>query len=80
MLDLEHRAGSLTPEKDADFIILSGDPLSVYTRVEQTWVEGKKVFDLTDPHDKTYANGGKGAGMPRITNMCCYGKPKPLSK
>ena len=35
--------------KDADFIILSGDPLSVYTHVEQTWVEGSKVFDLREP-------------------------------
>jgi imidazolonepropionase-like amidohydrolase len=58
MLDLEDRVGTLEEGKDADFIILSGDPLSTYTRVQQTWVEGKKRFDLTDPEDAKYAVGG----------------------
>ena len=44
MLDLEDRIGSLERGKDADFIVLSGDPLSTYTRVLQTWDEGQ-VFD-----------------------------------
>jgi len=58
MLDLDDRVGTLEEGKDADFIILSGDPLSTYTRVQQTWVEGKKRFDLSNPEDKKYANGG----------------------
>lgn len=58
MLDLDERVGSLEPGKDADFVILSGDPLSVYTHVEQTWVDGRKVFDLADPADREYAVGG----------------------
>jgi imidazolonepropionase-like amidohydrolase len=58
MLDLDHRIGSLTVGKDADFIILSGDPLSLYTHVEQTWVEGQKVFDRSNPDDYKYAVGG----------------------
>ena len=61
LLKLEERLGSLAPGKDADFVVLSGDPLSVYTRVEQTWVEGRKVFDLSDPKDRLYAVGGYGA-------------------
>ena len=62
MLDLQDRVGSLEAGKDADFIVLSGDPLSVYTQVLQTWVEGKKVFDRSDPKDHLIAVGGKGAG------------------
>jgi imidazolonepropionase-like amidohydrolase len=61
MLDLQDRVGSLEPGKDADLIVLSGDPLSVYTKVLETWVEGKKVFDRTDAKDKLYATGGHGA-------------------
>ena len=61
MLELDDRVGSLEKGKDADFIVLSGDPFSVYTKVEQTWVEGKKRFDLSNPEDKKYAVGGYGA-------------------
>lgn len=58
MLDLGDRVGSLDPGKDADFIILSGEPFSVYTHVLQTWIEGQKVFDRSDPRDLHYATGG----------------------
>lgn len=58
MLDLGDRVGSLERGKDADFIILSGDPLSVYTDVEETWVEGRRVFDRDDPEQARWATGG----------------------
>ncbi|MEJ2534278.1 MAG: hypothetical protein P8008_02100, partial [Gammaproteobacteria bacterium] len=51
---------SLEPGKDADFVVLSGDPFSVYTRVLQTWVEGEKVFDLDDEDDRRVAEGAFG--------------------
>lgn len=58
MLDIADRVGTLTPGKDADFVILSGDPFSVYTRVLETWVEGERRFDLDDEDDRLVAEGG----------------------
>ena len=74
MLDMQDRVGTLTVGKDADLAILSGDPFSVYTRVQQTWVDGKKVFDLTDPKDRLMATGGFGASNDQALSMCCYGQ------
>ena len=72
ILGLDARVGTLEAGKDADFILLSGDPLSVYSQVEQTWVEGKKVFDLSNPQDHIYAVGGAGAGDSRRAQLCCF--------
>ncbi len=72
MLDLQQRTGSLTPGKDADFIVLSGDPFSVYTKVLETWVEGRKAFDRNNPKDRLYAEGGYGAGHDQTPYFCCF--------
>jgi imidazolonepropionase-like amidohydrolase len=72
MLDLDHRIGSLAAGKDADFVIFDGDPLSVYSQVLETWVEGVKVFDRSDPKDRLYAVGGYGAGHDQSPYFCCF--------
>lgn len=61
ILGLEHRLGSLKVGKDADLAILDGDPLLLRTQVLETWVEGRKVFDRSDPAQRIYALGGPGA-------------------
>jgi imidazolonepropionase-like amidohydrolase len=58
MLDLEDRVGSLDAGKDADLIVLSGDPFSVYTFVEQTWIEGVMVYDRSDASHRVFNTGG----------------------
>ncbi len=45
-LRIDHRVGSLEPGKDADFVIWNGHPLSTYTKCEQTWIDGRKYFDI----------------------------------
>lgn len=79
MLDLDERVGSLEPGKEADFVILSGDPFSVYTRVLETWVEGRKVFDLDDPEDRKVAEGGYGVLTPSalVHGFHGYGEGHP---
>jgi imidazolonepropionase-like amidohydrolase len=70
MLDLDERVGSLAVGKDADFVILDGDPLAARTRVLETWVEGHRVFDLADPEDRLWAVGGWGAGNDADPRCC----------
>jgi imidazolonepropionase-like amidohydrolase len=72
ILNLQDRIGSLEPGKDADFVVLSGDPLSVYTHVLETWVEGNKAFDRADPRDYLYAVGGYGAGHDQSPYYSCF--------
>lgn len=57
-MHLEERLGSLEKGKDADFVVLSGAPFSVYSRVLETYIEGRRVFDLADDVDRLYQTGG----------------------
>ena len=69
MLDLHSRVGSLEAGKDADFLVLSGDPLSVYTKILETFVEGVKVFDRNKPEDRLFAVGGFGGGRDQVLHL-----------
>jgi imidazolonepropionase-like amidohydrolase len=58
MLHLDDRVGSLAPGKDADFVVLSGPPFSVYSVVLQTYIDGKCLFDRAKQADWVYQAGG----------------------
>ncbi len=48
VLAIDERVGSLEAGKDADFVVWSGNPLSQFSRAEQTWVDGRRYFSLEE--------------------------------
>lgn len=46
LLHIDHKVGSLKKGKDADLVIWSGHPLSIYTKAEQTYVDGRCYYSL----------------------------------
>jgi imidazolonepropionase-like amidohydrolase len=62
MLRLDERIGSIEVGKDADLVLLSGPPFGLYTQVLETWIEGERVFDRSDPVQRRYATGGFAVG------------------
>jgi imidazolonepropionase-like amidohydrolase len=47
-LGLDDKIGSLAPGKNADVVLWSGNPFSVYSRAEKVWVDGALLFDRLD--------------------------------
>jgi len=45
---IDDRVGSLEAGKDADFVIWNGNPLSQFTRAEETWIDGRRYFSLDE--------------------------------
>ena len=81
MLHLEDRVGSLEKGKDADFVVLSGAPFSVYTQVLETWIDGVKRFDRSRQKDWTYQAGGFALADPeRLPKTPALLKPWPEAK
>jgi imidazolonepropionase-like amidohydrolase len=70
ILHLEDRLGSLEKGKDADFVVLSGAPFSVYTQVLETYIEGRRVFDRGRHKDWTYQAGGFALADPERLPKC----------
>jgi imidazolonepropionase-like amidohydrolase len=46
LLHIDHKVGSIEVGKDADVVLWSGHPLSVYSKAEKTIIEGATYFDI----------------------------------
>jgi imidazolonepropionase-like amidohydrolase len=51
-LGLQDKIGSLEVGKNADVVLWSGNPFSVYSRAEKVWVDGALMFDRLDAAQK----------------------------
>jgi imidazolonepropionase-like amidohydrolase len=49
VLGIDSRVGTLERGKDADLVVWSGDPLSVYARAEQVFIAGERVYARGEP-------------------------------
>ncbi|MDT9600330.1 amidohydrolase [Sphingosinicella rhizophila] len=48
-LGIADRTGSLEPGKNADVVLWSANPFSIYARADRVWIDGAAVFDRGDP-------------------------------
>jgi imidazolonepropionase-like amidohydrolase len=51
-LGLDDRIGSIETGKNADIVLWSADPFSVYARTEKVWVDGALMYDRSDPTEQ----------------------------
>ncbi|MFN3689485.1 MAG: amidohydrolase family protein [Fimbriimonadales bacterium] len=53
ILGLAHRLGSIEVGKDANLVLLNGDPLDIRTQVIQVWIAGRPI-EMTSKHIRLY--------------------------
>ena len=49
ILGLDDRIGAVAPGRNADLVLWSGDPFSVYSHADKVFVDGALAFDRADP-------------------------------
>ncbi|HSA56033.1 MAG TPA: amidohydrolase [Gemmatimonadaceae bacterium] len=51
-IGLDDRVGSIEAGKNADVVLWSGNPFSIYSRAEKVWIDGAMLFDRLDPSQR----------------------------
>ena len=73
ILGVDGRTGSLEVGKDADLVLWSASPFSVYARTDQVYIDGALLFDRGSPapfrSDFEFGNGERRSEI---------GKPQPV--
>ncbi|GER58983.1 periplasmic amidohydrolase [Patiriisocius marinus] len=79
LLHIDNRVGSIKEGKDADLVLWSDHPMSVYAKAEKTIIEGKTYFDLaTDKQKRQAINNERNELMTMMLNeKNGGGKTKP---
>jgi imidazolonepropionase-like amidohydrolase len=64
-LGLDDRIGSLEVGKNADVVLWSGNPFSVYTKPDRVWIDGVTRYDRADPEGSWRTDFELGYVVPR---------------
>ncbi|MDX8554864.1 amidohydrolase family protein [Tenacibaculum sp. 1B UA] len=73
LLHLNDRTGSIKEGKDADVVVWSGNPLSIYSKAEKTIIDGAVYFDIEKDLEKRKAIKAERA---KLINMMLQEKIK----
>lgn len=46
LLHIDHKVGSISVGKEADIVLWTGHPMSIYSKAEKTLIQGAEYFDL----------------------------------
>lgn len=72
-LRIDDRVGSIKVGKDADLVLWSGPPMSTASRVEQTWIDGRKYWCLES--DRTHREENRRRHAALVQRVLGSGEP-----
>lgn len=76
LLHLDDRMGSVKVGKDADLVLWSNHPMSIYAQVEKTFIDGRLLFDQeTDKQKRALMEQEKERLIQRMLNAKSKGEP-----
>jgi imidazolonepropionase-like amidohydrolase len=59
LLGVADRVGTLAAGKDADFVVLGGDPFALHTRVKAVYVDGQQAYEAKPAAARKVVRAGK---------------------